>query len=152
MPFANSFAAVMQIPKASSTVGAFRVESSSVEHHPHGAGRYEYTVEIVVHGPGGVAGVRRQFKQLLTAGHSYFSAYGNPYQLGFANYEVESLGQKRYRIKALGIGHRFDLRRELERFARYAKPHGLGVSAELLGRYLEDYQKDTHRKRPSIPY
>lgn len=142
----------MRIPQAGDRVGPFTVESSRVEHHPHGAGRYDYSVEIVVGGKGGVAGVRKAFKSLLTAGHSYFSAYGNPYQLGFAGFDVVSLGEKRYRIEAVGIGNRIDLRRELTRFVTYLDREGIELGDSTIDRYLEDYQRDVHRKHPSIEY
>lgn len=152
MPFAKSFRFVMRLPDPGNLVGPFTVDSCDVEHHPQGGGRYEYSVTMEVRGLGGVAGVKKAFRPLLTSGHSYFSAYGNPYQLGFAGYEVSALGNRRYRIDAKGVGHRFDLERELQRFLIYLDHNALEAGPAVIQRYLADYQRDVHRKNPDIAY
>jgi hypothetical protein len=53
-----------------------------------------------------------------------FSGYGNPYQLTFGRFEVESLEGNRYRVTAKGTGVRIDLERELLRFVEYSRLRG----------------------------
>jgi hypothetical protein len=153
MPFAKKFRAMMGFPFAGDTVGDFAVESVDVRDEPHAAGRYVYSVRMVLQGPGGQQGVRRALKPLLSSRPITFSAYGNPYQLWFSRPEIESLGDKRYAVRVEGGGARIYLEEELHRFVAY-----LDESGQLVARpdqavrqvpveaYLEQYQAEVRRK------
>ena len=147
MPFANKFRAMMGFPFAGDTVGAFTVEEVDVGCNPLGSGRYTYPIRLVLCGPGGQQGVRSALKDLLCARTTTFSAYGNAYQLWFANPEIESLGEQRYEIKVEGAGARVTLKDELQRFVAYLEEEGaLGSGrVDLVAGYLDGYQAEVKR-------
>ena len=99
--------------------------------------------------PGGKQGVRRALKELFGLHPMTFSGYGNPYQLWFAGFEVESLGDKRYEVTGQAAGARVHLGDELERFLDHLQAGGmLADDAERAGvvdAYLEGYQSEVRR-------
>ena len=152
MPFANKFKFTLGIPDAGKRLGDFLVESTSVRHAPQGDGRYEYPVELVLDGPGGKQAVSKTIRDRFGGFRTTFSGYGNPYQLRFGRFEVESLGDRRYRVSSRGIGGRFDLAKELRRFVDYAEANGVRADGSLIEPYIEAYRKDVTRRKPSLPY
>jgi hypothetical protein len=114
---------------------------------------YAYSVRIVLCGRGGQQGVRRALKSLFSSHPTTFSGYGNPYQLWFGRPEIESLGDKRYEVRAQGGGARVYLEDELRRFLRYLDEQGhlAALSEKLVGEallemYLGSYQAEIKRK------
>ena len=154
MPFAKKFRFTMRLPDAGDDIDGFTVESCTVEHAPSGYGRYEYPVEIVLKGKGGRQAVRNALKHLLTPVKSTFSGYGNAYQLRFGKMEVESLGDRRYRVHGVGLGARVFLKKELLRFCEfltdnaYLSPPASNTKQNIIDKYLEEYQVDARRKFP----
>ena len=153
MPFANKFRAMMDFPFPGDTIGGFAVEQVEVRDEPGSSGRYAYSARIVLRGPGGQQGVRRALKALLSAHPTTFSGYGNPYQLWFGKPEIESLGNKRYAVRAEGSGARVFLEQELQRFLAYLDGEGqLSSRADqtdremLVEAYLEGYRARIKRK------
>jgi hypothetical protein len=141
----------MRLPDTEKEIGDFTVESCTVNHEPSGYGRYEYPFEIVLEGKGGQQGVRNAFRNLLSPVKTTFSAYGNAYQLRFGKTEIESLGNRRYRLRGTGLGARIFLRKELERFWDFLSDDGLVEAEEKennIKRYLDAYQMDARRKYP----
>jgi hypothetical protein len=151
MPFANKFRAMMDLPLPGDTVGDFTVESVEVNDEPREWWGYAYAVRIVVHGPGGKAGVRRALAPLLSKRVTTFSSYGNPYQLFFDRPEVESLGDRRYAVAVGGAGVRIELEGELERFAGHVGTEGAmsrppnSAVPEVVA-YLEGYRAEVQRR------
>lgn len=152
MPFARKYQFTMRIPGASGRVGAFSVESCEVGHDERGDGTIDYPVSMVLSGKGGAQGVRKAVREHLDRGRTTFSGFGNPYQLRFGRFEVESLGGSRYRVTSRGIGVRIDLERELRRFVAYARLRRKPATGALVAAYLEDYRRDVTRKTPEIEY
>jgi hypothetical protein len=124
MPFAHKYRFAMRIPEPGGTIGPFLVEDSEVGHVGAGDGRYDYPVSLVLVGAGGKQAVRNAVREYLRRGRTTFSGYGNPYQLTFGRFEVESLEGNRYRVTAKGTGVRIDLERELLRFVEYSRLRG----------------------------
>jgi len=152
MPFANKYRFTMQIPEAGRSLGGFLVESSEVAHDERGDGTIRYPVSLVLVGAGGQSAVRREVSARFGCGRTTFSGFGNPYQLQFGRFEVESLGARRYRVTAVGMGVRIDLERELRRFVAYARSRRAAVTDALLISYLEDYRRDVTRRNPELAY
>ena len=152
MPFAKKYQFTMRIPAAGGHLGAFDVESCDVGHDEHGDGTIDYPVSMVIEGKGGAQGVRKAIREHLDHGRTTFSGFGNPYQLRFGRFEVESIGNGRYRVTALGLGVRIDLERELRRFVAYARLHRKPADGALIAAYLEDYRRDITRKSPELEY
>jgi hypothetical protein len=152
MPFAHKYRFTMRIPEAGGMIGPFAVESSEVSHEPIGNGRYDYPIQLVLVGPGGKQAVAKTLRQEFGRNRTTFSGYGNPYQLQFGSFTVESLGDRRYRVTGCGAGSRFDLDRELERFVTYAGLRGRPADSTLIDQYLEDYKRDITRKNPELEY
>ena len=150
MPFANKYRFAMQIPEAGRSLGGFLVESSEVAHHERGDGTIEYPVTLVLVGPGGKPAVRKAIIERFGRGRTTFSGFGNPYQLHFGRFEVESLGARRYQVTALGTGARIDLERELRRFVAYARARRKVANESLLTAYLADYRRDVTRRNPEL--
>ncbi len=150
MPFANKYRFTMQIPEAGRPLGEFLVESSEVAHHERGDGTIEYPVTLVLAGPGGRAAVRKTVGERFGRCRTTFSGFGNPYQLHFGRFEVESLGARRYRVTALGTGVRIDLERELRRFLAYARARRKPANDELLTTYIADYRRDVTLRHPEL--
>ncbi len=153
MPFANKFRAMIDMPFAGDTVGDFVVESADVRDVPGGSGRYTYSVRMVLRGSGGQQGVRRALKALFSSHPVTFSGYGNPYQLWSGKPEIESLGDKRYAVRAEGTGARVFLEDELDRFLGYLDEEGQLASRpdpaareKLVETYLERYRAEIKRK------
>ena len=153
MPFAGKFRAMMDLPVAGDTVGGFTVESVNASHKSAGPGLYTYSVRITLRGAGGKQGVRRALKALFAAHPTTFSGYGNPYQLWFGKQEVESLGNKRYAVRAQGAGARVFLEDELHRFLIYLnETDQIGTRPDqaipetLIEAYLEGYWAEIRRK------
>ena len=142
----------MRIPDPGGQIGGFVVESCDVGHQSRTDGIYDYPIRIVLTGTGGQQAVRKAIREHLSRGRTTFSGYGNPYQLRFGRFEVERLGDRRYLVTASGVGFRFDLDRELRRFARFAEMHGTEANETLIDQYLEAYGKDVHRKNPDLEY
>jgi len=144
---------MIEFPFAGDTVGGFAVESVDVRDEPGGPGRYAYSAEIVLHGPGGQQGVRRALKTLFSSHPMTFSGYGNPYQLWLGKPEIESLGDRRYAVRAKGAGARVFLEDELVRFLRYLDEKGQlatrpdqVVRETLVETYLKRYRAEIRRK------
>ena len=152
MPFANKYRFTMRIPGVEGRVGDFVVESSEVLHDERGDGTIDYPVTLVLSGPGGAQAVRKAVRESLDRGRTTFSGFGNPYQLRFGRFQVESLGARRYRVTTHGIGVRIDLERELRRFVAYARLRAKRADAALIANYLEDYRRDVTRVRPELEY
>lgn len=152
MPFAQKYQFTMRIPKAGGHIGAFLVESCHVEHDERGDGTIDYPVSMVLVGPGGQQRVRKAIRDQFGRGRTTFSGFGNPYQLHFGRFEVESLGGSRYRVTAHGKGVRIDLERELHRFIAYARLRRKPAGTALVATYLEDYKRDITRKSPELEY
>lgn len=152
MPFASKFRAMMGLPFAGEAIGGFVVERIEVRDVPT-PGRYVYSVDMVLRGPGGEQGVRRALKELLGAHPLTFSAYGNPYQLFCGRPEVERLGDGRYAVRAEGSGVRVHVAEELERFLGYLGERGLlaegtdAVDGEaLVAAYLDGHRAQVKRR------
>lgn len=152
MPFAHKYQFTMGIPQAGGNLGSFSVESCDVSHHERGDGTISYPIVMVLAGRGGKNGVKKAIREHLDAVHTTFSGYGNPYQLVLGRFEVESLGDGRYRATGCGIGVRIHLERELRRFCRFAELRGAPASQELVEPYLDAYKRDITRKSPELPY
>jgi hypothetical protein len=152
VPFAGKYQFTMRIPEAGGRISGFTVEQCTVGHTERGDGTIEYPVSMVLAGSGGRQGVRKAVREHFRRGHTTFSGYGNPYQLLFGRFEVESLGGSRYRVTARGIGVRIDLERELHRFVAYARLTGRPIDDELIAAYLADYRRDVTRKKPKLEY
>ena len=150
MPFANKYRFTMRMPCSGETLGDFVVEECTVEHEEHGNGTISYPMTIVLRGPGGGQAVRRTIRERFAGGHTTFSGYGNPYQLQFGRFDVESLGYRRYRVTGCGTGVRFDLARELRRFVAYASACDRQIDESLIGSYLESYKRDVTRRNPEL--
>src|SRR5512137_870415 len=99
MPFARKYQFTMRIPEAGGRLGDFQVESCEVGYDEHD-GVIHYPVSLVLVGKGGAQGVRTAIRRHLDRGRTTFSGFGNPYQLRFGHFEVESLGKGRYRVAA----------------------------------------------------
>jgi hypothetical protein len=151
MPFAKKYRFTMRIPEAGGSIGGFHVESCEVGHTEHD-GTIDYPVSMVVVGKGGAQGVRKAIREHLDRGRTTFSGFGNPYQLRFGRFAVESMGKGRYRVAATGLGVRIDLERELRRFVAYAKLHRKRADGALVPAYIEDYRRDIERKSPELEY
>jgi hypothetical protein len=152
MPFAAKFRAMMDFPFAGETLDGFIVERIEVRDVP-GMGRYVYAVEMVLHGPGGEAGVRRAIRSLFAAHPLTFSGYGNPYQLWSGRPEIERLGDGRYAVRAKGSGARIYIEDELARFLAHLGECGLlaqepdeSTGQEMVSAYLADYQAEIKRQ------
>ena len=152
MPFADKFRAMMDFAFPGDTLGEFGVESVDVSHHRGSAGSYCYDVRIVLCGPGGLQGVRRALKPLISLHPTTFSGYGNPYQLWFGKPEIESLGDQRYEVCVEGGGARTYLQDDLARFLDYLIAEGIAtgspepaVQAERVEAYLEQYRAEIAR-------
>ena len=152
MPFAKTYRFTLQIPEAGRSLGGFLVESSDVSHDERGDGTIRYPVTLVLAGPGGKSAVRKEVSERFGPGRTTFSGFGNPYQLQFGRFEVQSLGARRYRVTAVGTGARIDLERELRRFVAYARARGEAPDDALLTAYLEDYRRDVTRRNPELAY
>ncbi len=152
MPFANKYRFTMRIPEPGGRIGDFVVESCDVGHEGRTDGIYDYPIRIVLSGAGGQQAVRKTIREQLSRGRTTFSGYGNPYQLRFGRFEVESLGDRRYLVTACGVGFRFDLERELRRFAQFAQMNGVTANEALIERYLEAYSRDVTRRNPDLEY
>jgi hypothetical protein len=152
MPVAAKYTFTMRIPDAGGSVGGFSVESCQVGCEEHGDGTIDYPVSMVLAGPGGKQGVRKAIRDRFSRGRTTFSGFGNPYQLHFGRFEVESLGGSRYRVTACGKGVRIDLERELRRFLAWTRLRGKPADDSLTAAYLEDYTRDITRKNPELEY
>lgn len=152
MPFANKYRFAMRFPEPGDRIGELQVESCEVGHEEYGDGTIRYPMSIVLAGPGGKQGVAKTVRSCLDHGHTTFSGFGNPYQLRLGRFKVESLGNGRYRVTGCGTGVRFDLERELHRFAAYAQLHGRPADEELIQDYVEAYRRDVTRRRPELEY
>ena len=150
MPFANKYRFAMGMPCAGDTVGEFVVEACTVEHEEHGNGTISYPMTIVLRGAGGRQTVSRTIRERFARGHTTFSGYGNPYQLQFGRFDVESLGDRRYRVTGCGTGVRIDLERELRRFVAYASACDRQPDESLIADYLESYKRDVTRRHPEL--
>ena len=145
----------MNLPNDGDRIEGFVVESCEIAHAPSGYGRYEYPIDIVVSGVGGQQGVRRAFRELFSRIKTTFSGYGNAYQLRFGKMEIESLGERRYRIHGNGLGARVYLRKEIGRFVeylldnRYLVPEWCDRKDDLAEEYIEEYLVDARRKYPN---
>lgn len=151
MPFANKFRAMMDLPLPGDAIGDFIVESVEVDDVRSGWDGYAYCVRIVLHGPGGKAGVRRALRTLFAQRVTTFSSYGNPYQLWFGKPEIDGLGGRRYGITVEGAGARIDLTTDLERFLDSLDAEGIvapkgGPGRRLIETYLEEYRADVGRR------
>ncbi len=151
MPFANKFRAMMGLPLPGDSVGDFAAESVRVADVRSGWDGYAYSVQMVLEGPGGKAGVRRTLGPLFAQRVTTFSSYGNPYQLWFGKPEIESLGDRRYSVAVEGAGARIDLATDLERFLDYLKEEGPAAlhpndQVQLIETYLEEYRSDVLRR------
>ena len=151
MPFANKFRAMMDLPFPGEAAGDFAVHSVTVKDVRSGWDGYAYSVQMVLEGPGGKAGVRRTLRPLFAQRVTTFSSYGNPYQLWFGKPEIESLGDRRYAVEVDGAGARIDLAAELERFFDYLEATGhiaarTDTAMRLIEGYLEEYQADVGRR------
>ena len=151
MPFANKFRAMMDLPLPGDAVGDFIAENVEVDDVRSGWDGYAYSVRIVLHGPGGKAGVKRALRALLAQRVTTFSSYGNPYQLWFGKPEIESLGGRRYGVTVEGAGARIDLTTDLERFLDYLDAEGHvaprpDAATRLVEAYVEGYRTDVGRR------
>ena len=151
MPFANKFRAMMGLPLPGDRIGDFLAESVLVADVRSGWDGYAYSVQMVLEGPGGKAGVRRTLGPLFAQRVTTFSSYGNPYQLWFGKPEIESLGNRRYSVEVAGAGARIELKTDLERFLEYLKGEGPSAlhpdgEAQLMETYLEEYRSDVLRR------
>ena len=153
MPFAKKFRAMMGFPFAGDTMSGFVVGSVDVRDEPHIAGRYAYSVRMVLKGLGGQQGVRRVLRRLFSSHPVTFSAYGNPYQLWFNKPEIDSLGNKRYMVTVAGGGARIYLGEALSRFLGHLDETGQlftqpdqTTRETLVETYLEQYQAEVRRK------
>lgn len=147
MPFANKFRAMMDFPFPGDSLGNFTVEEVDVGCCPGGSGRYDYPIRLVLRGPGGQKGVRDALRGMLDSCVVTFSSYGNAYELWFARPEIESLGDKRYRVTVEGAGARVALERELGRFFSYLADRSLleAGADDLVEAYLDEYRGEVHR-------
>jgi hypothetical protein len=152
MPFANKYRFAMRFPEPGDRVAELTVESCEVSHEEHGDGTIRYPISMVLAGPGGRQGVSKALRACLDHGHTTFSGFGNPYQLRFGRFAVESLGAGRYRVTGCGTGVRFDLERELRRFATYARLHDRTANEALIPDYVEAYKRDVTRRKPELEY
>jgi hypothetical protein len=152
VPFAEKYMFTMRIPDAGGCIGDFSIESCQVDCNEHGDGTIDYPICMVLVGPGGKQGVRKTIRDRFSRGRTTFSGFGNPYQLHFGRFEVESLGGSRYRVTARGKGVRIDLERELQRFLAYARLRHKQADTALVTAYLDDYKRDITRKSPEIEY
>ena len=152
MPFADKYRFTMGLPKAGGRIGGFLVESCEVSHDERGDGTIHYPLSMVLSGKGGKQAAAREVREAFGRGHTTFSGFGNPYQLHFGRFETETLGDGRYRVTGRGLGVRFDLERELRRFAAYALLRGESADDALVGTYLEDYKREVTRRKPELPY
>jgi hypothetical protein len=152
MPFARKYQFAMRIPGPGGRVGDFGVDACTVGHEERGDGTIDYPISMVLVGAGGQQAVRRAIREQLVRGRTTFSGFGNPYQLRFGRFEVESLGRSRYRVTARGIGVRIDLERELTRFVEYARMRHRPAGSALIEAYLQDYRRDSTRKSPELEY
>ena len=156
MPFAKEFRRLMQLPDVGEVMDDFKVERSDVTHHPIGASRYEYPVELVLSGKGGVHGAKRAVRSLAQRKRTTFSGYGNAYQCRIGRIEVESLGDRRYAVHAQGIGVGFDLERELAQVLAFVTERRLPTKTEAerratLDAYIREYKLDVKRKTSRLP-
>jgi hypothetical protein len=140
------------MPKPGGRIGDFVVESCDVGHDEHGDGTIDYPISIVLAGRGGVQGIRKAVRGHMDRGRTTFSDFGNPYQLRFGRFEVEALGDGRYRVTAHGTGVRIDLERELLRFVAYARLRRAPADEALITSYLEEYRRDVTRRNPELEY
>lgn len=152
MPFARKYQFTMRIPGPGGRVGDFGVDSCEVGHEERGDGTIDYPISMVLVGAGGKQAVRKAVREQLDCGRTTFSGFGNPYQLRFGRFQVESLGRSRYRVTALGIGVRVDLERELRRFTEYARMRRKPAGSALIEAYLQDYRRDITRRSPELEY
>ena len=105
MPVSRSYWKGMGFPKEGDVVGGFRVESVSVEHasaYTDKLARYEYPTKIVVKGDGTVDDVKEAFAKFFEAEKTIRSSYGSPYQCKPGKMVIRHLGEKTFRIEALG--------------------------------------------------
>lgn len=151
MPFANKFRAMMDLPLPGDSVGDFVAERVQVEDVRSGWDGYAYSVQMVLQGPGGKAGVRRTLTPVFAQRVTTFSSFGNPYQLWFGKPEIESLGDRRYAVEVDGAGARIELEADLERFLDHLEDEGCinlrpDAAARLIEDYLEEYRSDVLRR------
>ncbi len=153
MPFAGEFRSGMHFPGQGEQIGTFTLEEVGVGHTGVAPGRYEYPIEIILRGKGGMAGARKALKGLLDKRATIFSEFGNPYQCSIGGVKVESLGKERYRLTARGVGVRVDLRRELARFVDYLGEGGCagsaGAGGGVVAEYLSAYQHHSDAGPPA---
>jgi hypothetical protein len=151
MPFANKFRAMMGLPLPGDAVGDFIAESVEVADVRGGSDGHAYCVRIVLHGPGGIAGVRRALRTLFVQRVTTFSSYGNTCQLWFGKPETEGLGHQRYGIIVDGAGARIDLTADLERFLNHLAAEGhieptSDTAMRLIEISMEAYRADVERR------
>ena len=148
MPFAKKYYRVMKFPKEGEVIDGFTVLSITITHNNVKSGIYEYPTEIIAEGKGGKTKVKDVFKKYFDQRITTFSGYGNPYQMHGGRIEIIALNNKKYKIKAKGIGVRIYLRRELNQFLKFLVENNLIVKnldeivrEEIIDDYISRYQK-----------
>jgi hypothetical protein len=164
MPFAPKFRAMLDFPFPGDTIGDFIVEDVEVWDEKEDSEGHTYGIRMVVRGPGGKQAVQHVLRPLFTRHPTTFSGYGNPYQLWVARSEVTPLGDKRYEVRAKGMGVRTYPEPDLNRFLAHLERNGhLAVPLDpadreaLIEDYLERYRREIsllveryHRKLQKI--
>ncbi|UCE13841.1 MAG: hypothetical protein JSV04_01375 [Candidatus Heimdallarchaeota archaeon] len=146
MPFAKKYSKHMKLPKEGEFIDNFLIELVKIEHIAMGSGKYEYPTEMIVSGKGGKKQVKDVFKKLFDQRITLFSGYGNPYQCQGGRMEIESLGERKYKIKARGSCVRFFLKRELYEFLLFLVKNDYLPEKIDEKKLIEDYIKIYHRK------
>ncbi|MHA2281807.1 MAG: hypothetical protein ACXAC5_13270 [Promethearchaeota archaeon] len=138
----------MRFPKEGDVINGFEVLSINITHTNLKSGIYEYPTEIIVEGKGGKTKVREVFKKYFNQRITTFSGYGNPYQMHGGRIEIIALDKQKYKIKAIGIGVRIYLRRELNQFFEFLVENNIVVKnfdeadrEETIEEYINKYLK-----------
>jgi len=105
LPVSRTYWREMGFPKKGEVIDGFRVETVSIKHasaYTDKLARYEYPTKIVVKGDGTVDDVKKAFARFFETEKTVRSSYGSPYQCKPGKMVVHDLGEKRFRIEALG--------------------------------------------------
>lgn len=105
MPFANRCRKEMGFPKEGVVVEGFRIESVSLKRkaaYTERMARYEYPTKLIVEGRGTVDEVKEAFQGFFDGERTIYSSYSNPYQYVPGKMYVQSLGEDRFLIEAMG--------------------------------------------------
>jgi hypothetical protein len=95
----------MEFPNEGEVIDGFIVELVSVQHEAMYDDvylRYEYPTELIVMGDGTPSDVIKAFERFFNVEKQFLSSYGNAYQCYSGEMNVQSIGEKRFRIEARG--------------------------------------------------